>query len=237
MAFRGEIYAFHATVHKTGVDPTPPKTIAQGMQIPARRDALLREFDGHIHRRTFKIVDRPPKGTPIMQSFMIQSNKYDENGDVALCKARHVVDGRGQSKYPYDIETYAPNLQKESLRCLCCTAVQQDLGMGAMDFVQAFTLPTLRNDEVYKGFCLLCQARGIPFKEGQVLMLLAALYGLKNASNYWNTLLTRYLVGPVGLKQCVNDPCLFVCHKRRLYVGVHTDDCLIVGPDDVRDKL
>ena len=125
---------------------------------------------------------------------------------------------------------------------MCCTAVQQDLGMGAMDFVQAFTLPTLRNDEVYycyppKGFCLLCQARNIPFKEGQVLMLLAALYGLKNASNYWNTLLTRYLVGPVGLKQCVNDPCLFVCHKRRLYVGVHTDDCLIVGPDDVRDKL
>ena len=34
--------------------------------------------------------------------------------------------------------------------------------------------------------------------------------------------------------QCVNDPCLFICYKRRLAVGVHTDDCLIVDKDSVR---
>jgi hypothetical protein len=209
------------------------------MQIPARKEALLREFDGHIERRTYKIVDRPPSGTPIMQSFMLQSNKYDEQGSMNLCKARHVVDGRGQTKYPYDIETYAPNLSKEGYRFLCAVTVQYDLGMEAEDIVQAFTVPTLNNNEVYycwppKDFHLLCEERGIPFKKGQVLQLLAALYGLKNASHYWNTEFTQWLTQTMRLMQCVSDPCLFVCFKRMLFVGIHTDDSLMVGPAPVR---
>ena len=104
----------------------------------------------------------------------------------------------------------------------------------ADDIVQAFLLPTLRNGEVYHayppaGFHLLCAARGTPFKKGQVLLLLAAIYGLKNASYYWNTEFTQWLIKEAGLTQCVNDPCLFICYKRKLAVGVHTDDCLIVG--------
>ena len=131
-----------------------------------------------------------------MQSFMLQSNKYDEHGNMKLCKARHVVDGRGQDKYPYDIDTYAPNLQKESFRFLCWVAAQFRLAMMSEDVVQAFTIPTLNSNEVYhfwppKGFHLLCKERGIPFKPGQVLQLLAALYGLKNASHYWNTEFTQ----------------------------------------------
>ena len=115
VAFRGEIFALNTAPNLAETDDTPPKNIAEGMQDPDRKAALLREFGGHIDRKTFKIVDRPPD-KPIMQSFMLQSNKYDEQGKLRLCKARHVVDGRGQSKYPYDIDTYAPNLQKESFR-------------------------------------------------------------------------------------------------------------------------
>ena len=196
MAYRGEIFALNAAASVSEYTYMPPKTIAQGMQHPGRREALLREFDGHCARRTWKIVDHPPPGVPVMQSFMLQSNKHDEHGNVALFKARHVIDGRGQTKYQYDIETYAPNMQKESLRCLCCMAAQEDLGMEANDVVQAFLLPTLRNREVYyayalAGFHLPCAERGIPFKKGQVLLLLAAIYGLKNASHYWNTEFTQ----------------------------------------------
>ena len=236
IAFRGEIFALHAAPSLADPGHTPPKTIAEGMQDPDRKAALLREFDGHIDRKTFRIVDRPPGSVPIMQSFMLQSNKHDEKGDLKLCKARHVVDGRGQSKYPYDIDTYAPNLQKESFRFLCWVAAQCKLAMEGGDVVQAFTLPTLDSNEVYfcwppKGFDLLCKERGIPFKKGQVLQLLAALYGLKNASHYWNTEFTQWLVKFLELEQCVNDPCLFVSFKRMLFVGIHTDDALVVGRD------
>ena len=236
VAFRGEIFALNTAPSLAETDNTPPKNIAEGFQYPDRKAALLREFDGHIDRKTFKIVDRPPGGTPVMQSFMLQSNKYDEKGDLRICKARHVVDVRGQTKYPYDIETYAPNLQKESFRFLCWVAAQWQLNMMAADVVQAFTIPTLDSNEVYycyppQHFHLLCQERNIPFKKGQVLQLLAALYGLKNASNYWNTEFTQWLIKFAKLEQCVNDPCLFVSFKHMIFVGIHTDDALVVAAD------
>ena len=68
MAYRGEIFAFAAAATVSEYDHMPPKTIAQGMQHPGRREALLREFDGHCKRRTWKIVDHPGPGVPVMQS-------------------------------------------------------------------------------------------------------------------------------------------------------------------------
>ena len=96
------------------------------------------------------------------------------------------------------------------------------LTMEAGDVVQAFTIPTLDSNEVYycyppQHFHLLCKERNIPFKKGQVLQLLAALYGLKNASNYWNTEFTQWLIKFAKLEQCVNDPCLFVSFKHMLF--------------------
>ena len=75
MAYRGEVFAFNAAASVSEYNYLPPKTIAQGMQHPGRREALLREFDGHCKRRTWKIVDHPGPGVPVMQSFMLQSNK------------------------------------------------------------------------------------------------------------------------------------------------------------------
>ena len=33
------------------------------------------------------------------------------------------------------------------------------------------------------------------------------------------------------LEQCVNDPCLFVSFKHMIFVGIHTDDALVVAAD------
>ena len=165
VAFRGEIYALNAAPSLSDTDNVPPKTIAQGMQDPDRKAALLREFDGHTGRRTFKIVDKPSGDVPIMQSFMLQSNKYDEHGNVKLCKARHVVDGRGQDKYPYDIDTYAPNLQKESFRFLCWVAAQFRLAMLGEDVVQAFTVRC--NPQQQRSLLLLASKRFSSIVQGE----------------------------------------------------------------------
>ena len=189
-------------------------------------------------------MDLPEDGIPIMLMHMLQSDKYDELGEVARNKARMVADGRKQDEYGYDIETYAPNLQKESVRFVCSVAVQFDLDMQAADLCEAFLCPTLNSNEHYyiycyppPGFYLLCQARGIPFKQRQVLKLLAAVYGLKNASYYWNTEFTQWMVKEAKLTQCINDPCLFICKKRMLFVGVHTDDTLMVGKKPVLEEF
>ena len=89
------------------------------------------------------------------------------------------------------------------------------LAMEAGDVVQAFTIPTLDANEVYycyppQHFHLLCKERGIPFKKGQVLQLLAALYGLKNASNYWNTEFTQWACKLFEAQAVCQRP-VFVC--------------------------
>ena len=234
MAYRGEVFAMHATTQLISDAPVP-KTIAQGMQIPGRKEALLREFDAHQKKKSFKIVWKPTDtDITIMNMHMLQSDKYDETGKVARNKARMVVDGRKQPLYGYDTDTYAPNMQKESARILICHAVQYDLDLEAVDVDEAFLIPTLDSNEHYycyppPGFYLLCQERNIPFKQGQVLKLLAAVYGLKNASYYWNTEFTQWLTKEAALTQCVNDPCVFYCNKRMLILGIHTDDCLMTG--------
>ena len=58
----------------------------------------------------------------------------------------------GSPSINMNIETYAPNMQKESLRWLSCMAVQEDLGMEPDDVVQAVLCPTLENDEVYYAY-------------------------------------------------------------------------------------
>jgi len=234
MAFRGEVFAMTATTQIIS-DNAVPKSIAQGMQIPGRKEALLREFDAHTTKRSWLICDKPTDiDIVIMNMLMLQSDKYDEFGDIARFKARMVADGRKQPLYGYDIETYAPNMQKESFRMLVCNAVQHDLDLETGDVDEAFLCPTLDSNEHYycyppPGFYLLCQERKIPFKQGQVLKLLAAIYGLKNASFYWNTEFTKWLIKDVGLTQCVNDPCVFYCMKRMLFIGIHTDDVVMVG--------
>jgi hypothetical protein len=234
MAFRGEVFAMNATTQIIS-DDVAPKNIVQGMAIPARKKALLREFDAHTTKKSFKIVYKPTdKDVIILNMHMLQSDKFDENGNVIRHKARMVVDGRKQPLYGYDIDTYAPNMQKESARILVCHAAQYDLDLEAVDVDEAFLIPTLDSNEHYycyppPGFYLLCKERNIPFKQGQVLKLLAAVYGLKNASYYWNTEFTQWLKEEARLTQCVNDPCVFYCNKRMLILGIHTDDCLMTG--------
>ena len=125
---------------------------------------------------------------------------------------------------------------------MSCFAVQFDLDMEAADVCEAFLLPTLDSNEHYcfyppPGFYLLCHARNIPFKQGQVLKLLAAVYGLKNASHYWNTDFTQWMVKEAKLQQCINDPFLFICKKRMLFVGVHTDDTLMVAKKPILEEF
>ena len=207
MAYRGEVFAMHATTQLISDAPVP-KTIAAGMQIPGRKEALLREYDAHQKKNSFKIVWKPTDtDITIMNMHMLQSDKYDETGKVARNKARMVVDGRKQPLYGYDTDTYAPNMQKESARILICHAVQYDLDLEAVDVDEAFLIPTLDSNEHYycyppPGFYLLCQERNIPFKQGQVLKLLAAVYGLKNASYYWNTEFTQWLTKEAALTMC-----------------------------------
>ena len=80
-------FAFDTAPNVTDSDGDSPNNIAEGMQHPDRKAALPTECDGRIVKDIFTDVDSH-LDILIMQSFMLQSNKYEERGSFKLCKAR-----------------------------------------------------------------------------------------------------------------------------------------------------
>jgi hypothetical protein len=73
----------------------------------------------------------------------------------------------------------------------------------------------------------------IPGKEGKVLRLRKALYGLRQASSAWNAKLDSTLKG-MGFGQSLHEAAMYRRDNRgnALLVGVYVDDLLIIGTKD-----
>ena len=88
----------------------------------------------------------------------------------------------------YD-ETFSPVVRFESIRTVVALAVQRGLKLHQMDVISAFLNGELE-DEVYmkqpEGFAV----RG---KERLVCKLNKSLYGLKQSSRCWNSILDEHL--------------------------------------------
>jgi hypothetical protein len=99
-----------------------------------------------------------------------------------------------------------------------------------MDVKSAFLNGDL-NEEVYvhqpPGFA-------IPGKEGKVLRLRKALYGLRQAPRAWNAKLDSTLKG-LGFKQSPHEAVIYQWGNggNALLVGVYVDDLVITGTKDV----
>ena len=96
-----------------------------------------------------------------------------------------------------------------------------------MDVCNAFLNAQLPDDSPVYMYCV----KGFE-KEGYVIKLNKALYGLKNAPQYWFKHLRAYLE-KLGLVQCALDACMFMLQDSTglviMLVGVHVDDLIIVG--------
>ena len=150
----------------SAVDPTPtpkanprPKSIEEGMKDPKRKEALMREFEAHVKNNTFQIVDKT-NDMQLLRMLMIQTEKYDENGNVDRYKARMVANGSDQEQKYGKVTTFAPNISKEAFRLLLTYAVHHGYELVGWDVCEAFLIPRLRRGRKYyawppPGFWLL----------------------------------------------------------------------------------
>ena len=70
---------------------------------------------------------------------------------------------------------------------------------------------------------------------GKVLKLLMCQAGGK-----WHLLLVTWLVEKIGMEQCKAEPCVFrkiIKNELSLMVGVHVDDIIVSGEQDVRNEF
>ena len=186
------------------------------------------EMDAVEKNRTWELADLPRGHRAITLKWVFKL-KRDEAGTVVKHKARLVARGFVQQEGVDFDDAFAPVARMESVRLLLALAAQEGWRVHHMDVKSAFLNGDLK-EEVYvhqpPGFA-------IPGKEGKVLRLRKALYGLRQAPRAWNAKLDSTLKG-MGFEQSPHEAAIYRRGKggNALLVGVYVDDLVITGTKD-----
>ena len=209
-------------------DDGEPRSFAEAEKHAAWRAAMQSEMDAVQENRTWELADLPRGHRAITLKWVFKL-KRDEAGAIVKHKARLVARGFVQQEgIDYD-DAFAPVARMESVRLLFALAAQEGWGVHHMDVKSAFLNGDLK-EEVYvhqpPGFV-------IPGKEGKVLRLHKALYGLRQAPRAWNAKLDSTLKG-MGFEQSPHEAAIYRRGNggNALLVGVYVDDLVITGTKD-----
>lgn len=128
-------------------------------------------------------------------------------------------------------ETFAPVVRSETLRILFSIRAQEGRKIKIYDVRTAFLHGTLK-EEIFMEI-----PDGLRSNKEQVCKLKKSIYGLKQAGRCWYECLTD-VMQKCGMKQSVEDPCLFYARKKNdyLYCGIHVDDMVIISSGESFEK-
>ncbi|RFN41883.1 putative retrotransposon hobs hobase [Fusarium flagelliforme] len=168
------------------------------------------------------------RNAQILDCMWVFTYKFDKHGYLRKCKARLVVRGDQQQKSTTD-ETYAATLAGRSFRTLLAIAAKHNLELLQYDAVNAFVNAKLHCDVFMRlppGF-----RRGE--KEGQVLLLHKALYGLRVAPLLWQ----KELGGTLRTLECQQIPDEPCCYKKgNIFIFFYVDDIVIAFKKEEKEE-
>ena len=194
------------------------------------RVSMEKEITDLLANQTWELVSasKVPCGRRITKSKWVYAVKLRKDGTIDRFKSRFVVCGYSQVKGHDYTDSFSATLRATSFRLLCAIAAGKKMKLEHFDITNAFTEAKI-DAEIYveppKGFETY-DADGKP----QVLRLLRALYGSKQASRLWQQHLKHHLVSKMGFTNSLHDPCLFVKHfgdGTCCMVGVYVDDIIL----------
>jgi hypothetical protein len=186
------------------------------------------EMDAVEKNCTWELADFPRGHSAITLKWVFKL-KRDEAGAIVKHKARLVAHGFMQREGIDFDDTFAPVAQMQSVRLLFALAAQEGWRVHHMDVKSAFLNGDLK-EEVYMH---QSPEFAIPGKEGKVLRLRKALYGLRQAPQAWNAKLNSTLKG-MGFGQSTHEAAIYRRGNggNALLVGVYVDDLVITGTKD-----
>jgi hypothetical protein len=154
--------------------------------------------------------------------------KRDEADAIVKHKARLVAHGFVQRKGIDFDDTFAPVARMEFVRLLFALATQEGWRVHHMDVKSAFL-----NDDLKEVYVHQLPGFAIPGKEGKMLRLCKALYGLRQAPRAWNAKLNSTLK-EMGLEQGPHEAAIYRRGNggNTLLVGVYVDDLVITSTTD-----
>ena len=159
----------------------------------------------------------------ILTSKWVFKKKRDPTGAITRYRARLVVRGFGQQAGVDYGSIFAPVVRYTTIRLLLALSAHYGLYKTHLDTPKAFTQAELDVPLFMKA------PPGIVLPRGKVFKLKRSLYGLKQGSARWWTVLSEFLMS-IEFKQCVADPCLFyrlISEDEFAFVSVYVDDILL----------
>jgi len=131
-------------------------------------------------------------------------------------------------------ETFSPVVNSVALRALLAMAAQHGYAINSFDVPNAFLKGVLK-ETVYMHQPKGTQKGGPDF----ICKLIKCLYGLKQASREFYTLLRDFLLS-LGFQSLDSDPCIFKLLRNAdvCFVAIHVDDgCVIYSSDSIRQFI
>jgi hypothetical protein len=208
-------------------DDGESRSLAEAEKHAAWRAAMQSEMDAAKTNRTWELADLPHGHRAITLKWVFKL-KRDEADAIVKHKARLVARGFLQQEGIDFDDVFAPVARMESVRLLALSA-QEGWHVHHMDVKLAFLNDDLK-EEVYvhqpPDFA-------IPGKEGKLLHLRKARYGLRQAPRAWNAKLDSTL----KRMSFMPSPHEAAIYRRgngenALLVGVYVDDLVITGAKD-----
>jgi hypothetical protein len=208
-------------IHRRNL-PSPPDRHTDLIEHPLGylfEQAEIEHLKSHDLMKSWtEINSRDPrmKGHKILDCRWVYIYKFDKHGRFLKVKARLVVRGDQQAKSLTE-STYAATLAGRSFRTLMAIAARFDLELLQYDAVNAFVNVRLEEDVFMK----------MPpghRRNGTILKLNKALYGLRRSPLLWQRELTQAL-RKLGLEPVPHEPCCFI--KGGIIIFFYVDDIVI----------
>jgi hypothetical protein len=225
--------------------------------------AMMKEVAG-LSKLGVAEISKLPKNKRAIPCRFVFDIKWDSSTNkLVKFKARLVCQGFRQREYnqasglgsydPNDISS--PVLKTTSLYAILNLASLTGMGLITADVGQAFLAARLKTDgseEVYIQLPPVCQVKDgnivirpeiLSYGRGKnkvnCVKLIKSLYGLKNSSQAWFRTIKDFLVNVAGLTQSAEDDCVFslTTEKGTMILGIHVDDMLIAGTQEVIDTF
>ena len=210
-----------------------PKTYKEALSDPIHgrgwQDAIQNELESLQSHGVWEL-DTLPEGRKSIGCKWVFKMKYDENGLIEKYKARLVAQGFSQQEGIDYKETFAPTVQKESLRIFLAIVAAVDLELHQMDVVAAYLVGDLEAEgqEIYMRI-----PEGADVRQGRmefVWRIVKSLYGLKQSARLWNKKLVTFWRDQ-GYKLMLADGSIMVAAYESGFtiVSIYVDDLLIAA--------
>jgi hypothetical protein len=191
------------------------------------KEAIEAELKAHEINKTWEIVPRP-EGVKLVNMKWVLTEKRKADGSFDKFKARLVARGFTRSLgTDYDV-SYCPTPKLGSIRLLLMIALQKSWNVVQLDIKSAF-LNGVLDKPVY------CKpAEGIAIREGNVLCLKKALYGLQEAGRQWFQTYKSF-IETLGFSQSNQEPCCFIklVNQKSVYIIIYVDDQMLIGEEEL----